>query len=182
MGIICRLVLIGLIFFHGAAFADANDGEYLGLKLGDRYTAPRGAVPGDHITGALVYNVDPHHRIEHLESISIYVTPKSSIIGSIFGEWYFPNRKAAESFAKRYMARLQERYGDWRRRRQSLTYGDYQLWVEVEEKPPIVDYWPSDKDVRVGIGLIYNPDSAGRSEWMALVNDELNDLQLSAKH
>jgi len=176
-----NLLLLGLLLLSSGALADANDGEYLGFVLGEKFTVPRGAISMDHITGAMVYVVDPGQQPHHIDSVSIYVSPKSMIVGSIFGEWYFPSKRAAESFAERYMGSLQSRYSNWKRRRQSLTYGDYQLWVEVEEKPPIVDFWPSHLNVRVGIGLIYAPDSVGRSEWVALIHGEVNDLHLSAK-
>jgi hypothetical protein len=55
------------------------------------------------------------------------------------------------------------------------------LWVDIEEKPPIVEHWPSHKNSRVAIGLIFAPDSVGRSEWMALIQRELNNLELTAK-
>jgi hypothetical protein len=54
------------------------------------------------------------------------------------------------------------------------------LWVEIEKKPPIVEYWASPNKYRVAIGLIYTPDSLGRSEWMAIVYMEANNLALTA--
>ncbi len=56
-----------------------------------------------------------------------------------------------------------------------MTYGDHQLWVEVEEMPPIVDHWPS-QNSRVAIELILAPDSVGRSKWMALIDREVTAL------
>lgn len=163
-----------------SAFADANDGEYLGYRLGEKFEVPRGAISEEHIMGALIYIVDPGRQPHHIDSMSIYVSPKTAIIGSIFGEWYFSTPRAAEDFADRYLASLESKYSHWRRRGRSLSFGDYQLWVEVEEKPLIVDYWPSHKNSRVAIGLIYSPGSIGRSGWMALVNREVNNLELTA--
>jgi len=173
------LILIGFIILSTPAFADANDGEYLGIKLGEKLKTPRGAIGKDHVMGAKIYVVDPGRQPHHIDSVSIYVTPKSSIIGSIFGEWYFSSRRSAERFADRYLSSLEMKYGHWERRGRSLTYGDYQLWVEVEERPPIVDHWPSDKNSRVAIGLIFAPDSVGRNEWMALIDREVNNLELT---
>lgn len=175
------LILISLIFLSASAFADANDGEYLGYILGERFTVPRGAVRKDHITGAMIYVVDPRRQPHHIHSVSIYVSPKSSMIGSIFGEWYFSSARSANDFGDRYLSSLEKKYSHWKRRGRSLTHGDYQLWVDVEEKPPVVDHWPSHKNSRVAIGLIFAPDSAGRSEWMALIHREVNDLELTAK-
>ncbi len=90
-----------LIFLSMYALADGNDGEYLGFKLGDRFSVPRGAVRKDHITGALIFNVDPGRHPHHIDAVSIYVSPKSSIIGSIFGGWYFSSQRAAKDFADR---------------------------------------------------------------------------------
>jgi hypothetical protein len=176
-----QLILISLVFLNASAFADANDGEYLGYNLGEKFTAPRGAVGQDHITGAMIYFVSPKRQPHHIDSVSLYVSPKSSMIGSIFGEWYFSSARSANEFADRYLSNLEEKYSNWKRRGRSLTYGDYQLWVEVEEKPPIVDHWPSRKNSRVAIGLIFAPDSVGRSEWMALIHREVHDLDLTAQ-
>ena len=163
------------------AFADTNDGENLGYNLGDRFTVPRGAVATDHITGAMIYIVDPRRQPHHIESVSLYVSPKSSTIGSIFGEWYFSSARAAKDFADHYLSSLEEKYSHWKHRWRSLTYRDYRFWVDVEETPPIADHWPSHKNSRVAIGLIFAPDSAGRGDWMALLHKEVNNLELAAK-
>ena len=60
------LIYLGLLFFSAGATGDANDGEYLGFKLGDRYAVPRGSVGKSHITGALSYAIDPEHRHQHM--------------------------------------------------------------------------------------------------------------------
>jgi hypothetical protein len=175
------LYLISLIIFSASAIADANDGEYLGYSLGDKFKVPRGAAGDYHITGAMIYAVDPKRQAHHIDSMSIYVSPKSSIIGSIFGEWYFASVRSAKSFADGYLAALEKKYPHWKLRGRSLTYGDHQLWVDIEEKPPFDDYWPSRKKHRVAIGLIFTPDSLGRSDWMALINREVNNTELTAK-
>jgi hypothetical protein len=169
---LAAIIVSGLLLLSAPAFADANDGEYLGFKLGEKFAAPRGAIARQHITGALSYSIDPEHRHQHMGSLALYVSPKSSIIGSIFGEWYFSSERSARQFADRYMLTLEEKYGHWRRRRSTLTNGDYQLWVDLEEKPPVVEHWPSAKTVRVSVALIFAPESARRKEWLAMVASE----------
>lgn len=166
------LILLCLLFLSSVATADANNGEFLGFKLGERYAVPRGLVAKDHITGALSYVINPEHRHQHMGSMALYVSPKSSIIGSIFGEWYFSNKASAREFSDRYLQTLEDQYRNWRRRRVSLTNGDYQLWVDLEERPPIIDHWPSAKKFRVSVALIYAPDSARRKDWMAMIAQE----------
>lgn len=177
-----KLILICLILLSASAFADANDGEYLGYNLGEKFKVPRGVDGRDHITGALIYVVSPRRQPHHIDSVSLYVSPKSSMIGSIFGEWYFSSLRSAKVFADQYLSKLEEKYRHWKRRGRSLTYGDYQLWVDVEEKSPMVEHWPSRKNSRVAIGLIFAPDSAGRNEWMALISSEVSNPDLSARH
>ena len=176
-----NLLLVCFLLCSASAFGDADDGEYLGFTLGERFAVPPGSDSFDHITGALVYVVDPGDHPHHIDAISIYVSPKSSIVGSVFGEWYFANPRAAEVFAKRYMESLMAKYPHWKRRRSSLTYGNYQLWVDVEEKPPIVDHWPSSLNTRVAIGLIFSPDSTGRIDWMSLIKSELGQVEFAAR-
>jgi hypothetical protein len=177
-----KSIFISLLLASTSVVADANDGEYLGFTLGQSYSVPRGAAAKDHIIGALIYTVDPHRRQQHLGSLSLYVSPGSSVIGSIFGGWYFTSERAAKSFSERYVQILENEYGDWKRRRNSFTNGKYQLWVDLEKKPPVVDHWPSDKKYRVAVALTYAPDSSARSEWMAVINWELNGGKLSTRN
>jgi hypothetical protein len=176
-----KLTLVSLILFNASVLADANDGEYLGFTLGQRFNVPKNSIRIEHITGAIVYVVDPGQHPHHIDTMSIYVSPESSVVGSVFGEWYFDSPRRAKVFADRYMARLQEKYPHWRKRGTSLTDGEYQLWVDVEEKPPIVEYWPSHRKVRVAIGLIYAHDSLGRLDWMALIKSELGLVEVAAR-
>jgi hypothetical protein len=53
--------------------------------------------------------------------------------------------------------------------------------VDIEEKPLIVDHWPSEMNTRVAIGLIYARDSLGRNEWMALIKSEVGNLEFAAR-
>jgi len=116
-----KSIFISLLLVNTSVVADANDGEYLGFTLGQSYAVPRGAVAKIHILGALDYAVDPHRRQQHLGSLSVYVSPGSSVIGSIFGEWYFTSERAAKSFLERYTQILENEYGDWKRQRILFT-------------------------------------------------------------
>ena len=167
-----KLVFISLLFLSTSALADANDGEYLGFKLGSTFAAPEGAIGRDHITGALVYFLDPHQRHQHIGSLSVYVSPKSSIIGSVFGDWYFSSKRSAQQFSDRHMQTLETTYSNWKRGRNTLTNADYQMWVDLEQKPPIVDHWPSDKKFRVSVALVFAPESTARNAWVARVTRE----------
>ncbi len=169
-------VATAALFVSAIVLADANDGEYLGYRLGDKFTLPPGAEGEQHITGAMIYEADPGTHPHHIDTISIYVTPGTSIIGSILGEWYFASERAAERFGDRYLAQLASRYTHWRRLDRSLTHGNYQLWVDIERKAPFTERWTSRKPFRVAIGLIYAPESSGRSEWAALVSTEADNL------
>lgn len=173
-------IFICLFFLSTSVFADANDGDYLGFTLGERFSVPRGAVSKDHITGALVYIVNPVQRMQHIGSLSVYVSPKSSIVGSVFGEWYFASERSAQVFADRYLRTLEEKYPHWIRRRGSLNNGEYQLWVDLEKKPPIVDHWPSHKNFRVGVALGFVRDSAQQNQWAATLHKEIYNLDLTA--
>lgn len=177
-----NLIFICFLAVSPTALADANDGQFLGFKLGDRYPAPRGSVPGQHITGALIYVVDPESRHQHIGSLSIYVSPKDAIIGSIFGEWYFSSKRAAEQFSDQYFGSLETRYGDWVRRRNTLSNGDYQIWVDLEQKSPFAGYWPSDGKFRISVALTFAPESALRQQWMAAISSEVNGEKLSARN
>lgn len=175
-----NLIFICLLFVSVSALADASDGEYLGFKLGERYSMPQGSVGKEHITGALMYAVDPGRRHQHMGSLSLYVSPKTSTIGSIFGGWYFTNERSAKHFLDGYLRSLENKYGSWKRRRSTLTNGEYQMWVDLEQKSPYVDHWPSQKNYRVSVALIFAPDSVPRSDWLARVQREANDLLLTA--
>ena len=166
------IILIGLILFSSSAIADANNGVFLGFRLGESYAVPPGSVGKSLITGAMYYAVDPEQRHQHMGSLSLYVSPESSIIGSIFGGWYFSSKQKAQAFADHYLRLVEQQYGHWKRRRNVFTNGDYQLWVDLEEKPPTYDHWPSEMDFRVSVALIFAPDSTRRNEWLAMIRQE----------
>lgn len=167
-----RIACISLLLLSTSVIADANDGEYLGFTLGSKFYVPEGAIGRHHITGALVYFMDPHQRHQHIGSLSVFVSPKSSIIGGIFGDWYFSSKRSAEQFSVRHMQTLETKYGNWKRRRNTLSHGDYEMWLDLEQKPPIVEHWPSDKKFRVSVALVFAPDSTAKSAWMAKVMSE----------
>ena len=175
-----KLILLSLILCSTLAFADANDGEFLGFTLGEKFNVPRGSDGIEHITGAMIYTVDAGLHAHHIDSISVYVSPGDSIVGGIFGERYFPNPRAAGVFADRYLCSLETKYSHWVRRGRSLTFGDYQLWVDIEEKSSLDYDWSEDHNTRVAIALIYAPDSPGRSEWMTLIGSELGEIELAS--
>lgn len=166
------LLLVSLLFLGSGALADADDGEYLGFKLGATFSVPDGAVGRDHITGARAYLVDPIRRLQHIGSLSVYVSPETATIGSVFGEWYFGSDRSAKHFADSYRRILEGKYPHWKSRPSTLTHGNYQLWVDIEERPPIVEHWPSEKNFRVAIALIYAPDSSHRDDWLAMLRRE----------
>lgn len=178
LGVMLRAV--GLLLFCAAAHGDANDGEYLGFRLGDHYPVPPGVAGKPLLNGALHYAVNPEHRHQHMGSMSLYVSPGTHTIGSIFGEWYFTSKRSAEEFSRRYKRSLDERYSHWRNRRNYLTDGVYQLWVDVEQRPPFADFWRLDKPFRVSVALIYWPDSAQRAEWLARLERESGQRELVA--
>jgi hypothetical protein len=178
-----RTTIVGtiLILFSTLAIADANDGDYLGYRLGEKFAVPKGVSGRDHIMGAQIFDLHPGSHPHHVDTISIFASPTSSIIGSVFGEWYFASNRAAQQFADRYLTQLATKYPDWNRSGRSLTNDEYQLWVDIEQKPPIIDHWPSAKKFRVAIGLIYAPDTLARNEWMAIIYMEINNLELAAR-
>ena len=181
--LVVRSKIVGaiLILCSTLAFADANDGDYLGYRLGEKFAVPKGTTSRDHIMGAQIFDLDSGSHPHHVDTISIFASPTSSIVGSIFGEWYFASERSAEQFADRYLAQLETKYAEWNRSGRSLTNDEYQLWVDVERKPPVVDHWPSAKSFRVAIGLIYAPDTLARNEWMAIIYMEINNLELAAR-
>jgi hypothetical protein len=180
MSTTCGLLLIGLLLGNTQAMADANDGEYLGYRLGDKFPVAKNANVRNHILGALIVDLDPGQQPHLVDSMSIYVSPTSSIIGSILGEWYFSSERSAQQFADRYLKTLEEKYVDWSRDGRSLNYEDYQLWVDVEQKPLVTERWTSSKRYRVGVGLVYTPSSLGHNMWVAIVNMEANNIELTA--
>lgn len=164
----------------GHARADAGSGEYMGYRLGEKFRTPDNVEPRPHVAGPRVYDFVAETRDHGAESMSIYATPQSSIIGSIFGEWYFSSQAAARQFANRYLESLTRRYGEWTAKGNSLTHEDYQLTVEVQRKSRNDDFWPSPRKYRVAASLIYAPDSIARGEWMAIVIMETTGPALTA--
>lgn len=173
-GIVAAALLAG-----GTARGDADDGLYLGFRLGEKFDPPEVAQARSHVAGPLIYDFPVNSRDHGAESMTIFVTPESSIIGSIFGEWYFANRRAAQRFADRYFTTLRRKYPEWSDEDRSLTSERFQLFVDVQKQSANDEFWPSSQEYRVSASLIYSPDSLNRGEWMAIVYLESANLELA---
>jgi hypothetical protein len=180
-GILTGAVAGLLLAFGTTAHADADNGEFMGYRLGEEFVAPENAEPRPHVAGPRVYDFVVESRDHGAESMSIYASPRSSIIGSIFGEWYFSSRVAAKRFAERYLQSLTRRYDHWATKGSYLTHDSYQLSVEVQKKSRNDDFWPSPGKYRVAASLIYAPESLARGEWMAIVYMETSNPALTAR-
>jgi hypothetical protein len=173
-------LIAAALLMSGAARADASNGEYMGYRLGDKFAVPEHAQARPHVAGPLVYEFDINGRDHGVETMRVFVSPESSIIGSIFGEWYFESRRTARQFAERYLSTLRRKYDQWTPGDHYVANDDYQLSVEVQKQSNNGEYWPSTKKYRVAASLIYAPDSLGRGEWMAIVYLESSNLELAA--
>ncbi len=177
MSAMLTFLTLAAIVMSGTARADASNGEYLGYRLGDKFSVPMNAQPRPHVAGPLVYDFGMNTRDHGVETMTVFVSPESSIIGSIFGEWYFGNKRSAERFADRYLATLRRKYEQWTSDDESLSNGEYRLAVEVQKRAKDDHFWPSSDKYRVAVSLIYAPDSLRRGEWMAIVYMEANNLE-----
>lgn len=173
-------LIAAAVLASGTARADASNGEYMGYRLGDKFAVPEHAQSRPHVAGPRVYEFKINGRDHGVDTMRVFVSPESSIIGSIFGEWYFESRQTARQFADRYLATLRRKYAQWSSGDYYLSNDDYQLSVEVQKQSKKSEYWPSSKKYRVAASLIYAPDSLGRGEWMALVYLESSNLELTA--
>ena len=147
-----RLLLCCLFALPTVAFADANDGQFMGYALGAEYpTSPPEVVV--YTTGNLLILAENPIKPADIVQVSLVATPDSRTIGYIAAASWYATEGEAREVGRRYVELLRAKYPDWEFGRE-LMDASLRI-VEVNfDKPPY------------NLQLSLHPDEHdGRSMW-----------------
>lgn len=107
-----HLLLCCFLAFSAVAFADANDGEFMGYQLGESYPT----VPKDSevtTSGNLLIVAENPVKPTSIAEVSLVATPESRTIGYIAATSWHETEEEARASGRRYAEALRAKYPDW---------------------------------------------------------------------
>lgn len=162
------------------AGADANDGEFMGYRLNQRYPVTATTEKGRSAGGNTQVVAENPVMPADIESVRINCTVSTCTIGFIEAITHFETEQAARDFATKYYQLLRAKYPDWIVQTGQMGFNDDLRPVALSiDKPPhrlrlrLYDLPPgSDSKFRIGIGLSYLPDSREQVSWTDMALSE----------
>jgi len=165
----------------GSAAADANDGEFMGYRLGDRYPLTAETRSGPSLSGNLVLIAQAPVKPADIGEVRLTTTVETYTIGFIEASQTFATENKARAFAKKYYELLHAKYPDWQIENGTIQIDDATLMPTALN----MDKWPytirmkltnmespSDRPFRLSMTLRYLFDSPERKQWNALAHAE----------
>ena len=107
-----RFLLYCLVALPALAFADANDGQFMGYELGAGYPETSHAGEGTTTGNLLIVAKNPHKPAD-IEEVSLVTTPVTRTVGYISAASWFASEDEARTSARRYVDLLRAKYPDW---------------------------------------------------------------------
>lgn len=107
-----RLILCCIFALPVCAFADANDGQFMGYELGSQYPA----VPQNteiSTTGNLLIQAEEPVKPANIDRVVLVATPESRTIGYIVASSWHATEDDARAFGRRYVELLRAKYANW---------------------------------------------------------------------
>ena len=129
-----RLLLCCVLALPTLAISDANDGQFMGYELGEKYpTSPREVEVTT--AGNLLIVADNPTKPSDIAQVSLVATPESQTIGYIIAAGWYATENEAREVGRRYVELLRAKYPDWDFGRE-LMDASYRI-IEVNfDKPP----------------------------------------------
>ncbi|MFW2403227.1 MAG: hypothetical protein ACN4GT_00590 [Gammaproteobacteria bacterium] len=179
--------LIGaIVSIPATVIADANDGEFMGYRLNDRYPMTEATRSGPSLSGNLVVIAENPVLPGDMGMVRLTTTLETHTIGFIEASQDFSDESAARDFARKYYNLLHAKYPDWR-----IDTGKIQLNEKTLMPTALnMDRWPhtirmklteteatDGRPFRVSLTLRYLFDSPERKAWNKLARAEQSDQQ-----
>ncbi len=166
--------------------ADANDGEFMGYRLNDRYLISEATRSGPSLSGNLVVIAENPLMPADMGMVRVTTTLETHTIGFIEASQDFSDESAARDFARKYYNLLHAKYPEWR-----IETGKIQLNEKTLMPTALnMDRWPytiriklteteaqDGRPFRVSLTLRYLFDSPERTAWNKLARAEQSEQQ-----
>jgi hypothetical protein len=178
------ILLYCILIVPGAAFADANNGQFMGYQLGDNY--PSAPVSSEVTTsGNLLIVAEEPVKPASIAEVRLVTTPKSRTIGYIAATSWHETEEEARASGRRYAEALRTLYPDWDFGRElmdarlriievNFDKAPYNLQLRLErDKHQGQDMW------RFSMGLGWQADSMPWRAWQDQAANERATAQSS---
>lgn len=179
-----KFLLYCFLAMPAVAFADANDGQFMGYQLGDIYSKPP-TISEVTTAGNLSIVAEDPTKPPSIEEVRLVTTPKSQTIGYIAASSWHDTEEEARASGRRYAEALRTLYPDWEFGREQMD-GRFKI-VEVNfDKAPyslqlrLVPVRHEGRDMwRFSMGLGWLPNSKDWRAWQDQANGERAAAQSS---
>ena len=167
-----------LVLVSSQVWADANDGDLFGFRLGDRYTE-KDTKSQDDGRVVLVATKNPV-KPDAIDTVYVLVTPISRSIGKIVGESWFESGEDAIVAYERYRTILRQKYPDWESEERSDVHyqgtamNSNNLSLSVQVSGPHRDNAtaPHTKSFQLVLALAWEPGTPPALDFEAQANEE----------
>ncbi len=168
-----KLLLFCLVALPALAFADANDGQFMGYELGAGYPETSHAGEGTTTGNLLIVAKNPV-KPGDIEEVSLVTTPVTRTVGYISAAAWFASEDEARTSARRYVDLLRAKYPDWEFGREVMDASMRIVEVSFDKAPYNLtlrlardvhegrDMW------RFSMGLGWQPRSKESRAWQDL--------------
>jgi|GEM_PF-1315940 len=146
-------LLMTCVMSSTSAWADANDGDFLGYMLGTKYTNPSTAAEELGANGTIRLNAANPVKPDDIAEVQVIVTAQSRTIGYISGASWFAKEAEARAFARRYINLLHAKYSGW-------VFGREQLDINMQINEVNLDNPPYNLRFRLD-----ERQHDGKSQW-----------------
>ena len=182
-----RLVLLLLLTMPGLLMADANDGEFMGYRLGSNYVRTANTQSTTTTRGNLMIVAEQPVKPVDVEDVSVIATVETLTIGYIEASVWRATQAEAKEVAKYYIPLLRAKYPEWifgderlnddfRIDEVSLVKPPYNLRLQLK-RDPSNDLAPW----RFSMTLTWDPAAEQADNWHALARSQLESAQQNSR-
>jgi hypothetical protein len=187
-GLFCGLPGAGLVLLlacSGSVSADANQGDFMGYRLGQNYQLTAGTDKTALRYGSTRILAEEPVKPQDMGEVFLITTPMTYNIGVIEARQLFDTREEARIFGKRYLELLHAKYPEWALGEEGLDANMLINEVSLLHKPYRITarlYSPApETNSRWAITIVlgYAQETVQRRAWLNLVEQEQKESRQS---
>jgi hypothetical protein len=166
-----RVVLVLSLVAGGPVMADASLGEFMGYKLGDRYSRTADTREVKTATGNLLITAQQPVKPADIAKVTLLTTAETATIAYIDASQWFATEADARAMGTKYVELLKAKYPDWEFGREVMDANMHIVEVNLDRPPYNLrlrlteDKAQEDNKWRFSMMLGWQPDSAEQWAW-----------------
>jgi hypothetical protein len=172
-------LLLGTFYLIStAAFADANNGQFMGYQLGDNYPATSRSGQSVNAKGNLVITAENPVKPANISDVSLIVTPESKTIGYIDASQCLATEADARQIGRSYYELLRAKYPDWTVGEERMNNAMQITEVSLNNAPHILRLQLDERNISgkqawcFSMTLTWVPGSKPYQAWQNMSNSQ----------